>query len=141
MMVTDLQLLVDDTEEYERPIARLIATTVAYEADTGLKAAKLANDIKFICQAEDIKVKSRSNGSTEGIEEVLSNIWYLVIDIARLTPPNHPRQNCLVEAVEILRQTEGTAPSMVSNVKQGGGWEMESRLMTTPGSKRVVRST
>lgn len=92
-----------DHDEFERPMYNLLRATLQYPADTELVAAKLAEDIKFICQAEDQK---------DGVKGSIFFIWTIVIDIARCVPPDHPWQDCLVRAIDNLRQREGAVPGM-----------------------------
>lgn len=115
-MSIDLQYILDTASVAERAILTVFKATLDYEADTSLAAAKLAEDVKFVCRAEDAKVASRTEGSKVGLEGSLFTVWWLLLDIARCTPSGHPWQDRLVQAVEILRQTEGVAPGAVSEI-------------------------
>ncbi|KAI1116736.1 hypothetical protein F5Y14DRAFT_406422 [Nemania sp. NC0429] len=90
-------------DAFERPMYNLLRATLQYPADTESLAAKLAEDIVFICQAEAQK---------EGVKGFLFFIWTIIIDIARCVPPDHPWQDCLVRAIHHLRQREGIVPGM-----------------------------
>lgn len=116
-MEVDLQNLVGTAGDFQSPMLSLLRATLEYEADTSLVGAKLAEDIKFICKAEALKVASRTEGSKKGTEGALFYVWWLVIDIARCIPPDHPWQDRLVQAVEHLRHEEGVAPNSVSGLQ------------------------
>ncbi|KAI1497566.1 hypothetical protein F5X99DRAFT_396471 [Biscogniauxia marginata] len=102
-MEVDLQGLDNlDFPDFMRAIFNILRATLQYPADnTKLTAAKLAEDIKFVCQAED-----RSGG----IGGVILFTWMVVIEISQYVPPNHPWQDCLVQAVENLHQQEDAVP-------------------------------
>ncbi|KAI0006249.1 hypothetical protein F4779DRAFT_597146 [Xylariaceae sp. FL0662B] len=88
--------------DYLRVIFNLLKATLQYPtANPRLTAAKLADDINFICQAED---------RPGGIPNVILWVWSEVIDLATCIPPDHPWQDALVQAVENLRQREGAVP-------------------------------
>lgn len=87
-----------------RAILNLLKATIQYPADTNVKAAKLADEIKFICQA--------AYGRGDSVGGVLLYVWWMIIEISQCIPPDHPWQDCLVEAIWCLRQQEGTVPSM-----------------------------
>lgn len=116
-MKIDLEGLVDQVNDYERPAARIFKATLEYEADAALIASKLAEDIQFVCRAEDLHTASQVGEGPDPAEKnsgFLHWVWMLVVDIARMAPPDHPLQDALVLALDILRQKEGIAPGTVS---------------------------
>ncbi|KAI3327721.1 hypothetical protein HD806DRAFT_332679 [Xylariaceae sp. AK1471] len=103
-MDVSLQFVEDfNMKDSDRAIFNILKATLQYTADTKVKSAKLAEDIKFICQAED---------RTDGISDVILYVWSLVIEISQCIPPDHPWQDCLLQAIYNLRQQEGTVPGM-----------------------------
>lgn len=116
-MKIHLKRLVDQANDYERPAAKIFKATLEYEADTALIAAKLADDIQFVCRAEDRHTASQVGEEADPAEKnsgFLHWVWMLVVDIARMAPPDHPLQDALVLALNILRQKEEIAPGAVS---------------------------
>lgn len=57
-------------------------------------SAKVADAINAIC------------GSAQG-DEILPDIWSVIIDIARCIPPGHPYQDSLVRSLDELRGQDG----------------------------------
>lgn len=107
----NLQTLVDNADDFELPIITTLRKTLETEPDASL-AAKLADDIKSLSQSE-----VSEDGSTEGIEGSLFYIWMSIIDIARCTPADHPWQDRLAQALDILRQTDDSDAKEVSAIR------------------------
>lgn len=80
---------------YERAILNVLKATLQYPATPRLKAEKLADDISFFCQEEDTGI-------------ILWSVWFVVIEIAGCIPPDHPWQQCLLQALDILRHRNDT---------------------------------
>ena len=112
-MEPTLDALLDGLEGWDLSVVKILTSTLAYEADTESLASKLADDIKFTCQVESTKSLSPSNGSSQAVDGALTYVWAHMFDIARITPADHSRQDCLAKALELLRKTEGTAPGMI----------------------------
>ncbi|KAI0390910.1 hypothetical protein F5Y17DRAFT_461341 [Xylariaceae sp. FL0594] len=95
-------------------IFNLLAATLEYDAGTDLKSAKLAEDINFVAAGTD--------------NNALWYAWSLVIQMSRHIPPDHPFQDCLVQAVGLLRQAEGEVPGWFESAwKELPGLGMELR--------------
>ncbi|KAI8628014.1 hypothetical protein F5Y19DRAFT_486337 [Xylariaceae sp. FL1651] len=88
-------------EDPDPAMFKVLKATLQYPGLTKVKAAKLANDINFICEAED---------RSDGFKGPTIYLWTLVIGIASCIPPDHSWQDCLVQAVGILRQREDIVP-------------------------------
>ncbi|KAI1085365.1 hypothetical protein F5B20DRAFT_518050 [Whalleya microplaca] len=103
-MEVNLQSVEDqDLLDTERAIFNLLKASLQYPADAKLIAAKVTDDINFICRAED-----RSGGDAN----IMWYVWSVIIEIARCVPSDHPWQDCLAQAVDGLRRQEGAVPSM-----------------------------
>lgn len=140
-MESSLDVLVERLEGFDLSSMKILKATLEYEADTDLLASKLADDIKFICQAEDAKFRSTSEDSDQQvINGALRFIWAHIFDIARVTPPDHQRQDCLVKTLESLRQEKGTVPGEVC-LQSAASRYLIWKLMNAIGSRQVGRAT
>ncbi len=101
-MDVDLQSIEKiDLRYSERAIFNILKATLQYPATPQAKCAKLADDIEFCC------------GSREGgvnVNEILWELWSLVIDIACCIPPGHSWQDILLQSFDILRRRDGAIP-------------------------------
>ncbi|KAL8912921.1 MAG: hypothetical protein Q9172_007401 [Xanthocarpia lactea] len=85
----------------ERAIFNVLQATLLYPASPQAKCARLADDIEFCC------------GSREGgvnVNEILWQLWSLLIDIACCIPPGHSWQDILLQSLDILRRRDGAIP-------------------------------
>ncbi|KAI0481335.1 hypothetical protein GGR56DRAFT_629840 [Xylariaceae sp. FL0804] len=112
-MNVNLQVLEAGFPDYQLPLFGLLRATLEYPAATELKAAKLAEDVKFICQAGE---QPEDGSKTNGRSGKLWDVWEVLFAMARLTPPNHPWQDCMVLALDRLRRQEGRATGMGDQV-------------------------
>ncbi|KAK7741776.1 hypothetical protein SLS53_004840 [Cytospora paraplurivora] len=96
---TEANLLqsVESRELYlnQRAMFNVLKATLEYPTNSQAKAAKLADDLKFFCSAVE-----------EGPDNILWQLWPLVIDIVSCIPPYHPWQDSLVLSMGILRQQD-----------------------------------
>ncbi|KAJ8125599.1 hypothetical protein O1611_g8039 [Lasiodiplodia mahajangana] len=103
-MDVSLQYVEDnDLIPEDQAMFKILKATLEYTAATEIKSAKLAQDINFIVAAEN------RDGGTPG---VLDYIWDLILNISQCIPPDHPWQDCLLQAIGHLRQQDGTVPAM-----------------------------
>lgn len=100
-MEISLQSVDIDLMDSERAVFKVLKATLEYPTDVRVKAQKLADDINFFC-------KSRIGNIDEG--EILWQLWGLLLDITCCIPPGHPWQECLVQALDSLRQRDGAIP-------------------------------
>lgn len=115
-MEAALQYIQDTCPESGQAIIKILRGTIEYDADLSLVADKLADDIVFICRAEDAKFSARSEGNDAGIQRALSYVWEVLILFSLHIPSDHEWQDRIVKAVQNLRRREGTAPGMVSGL-------------------------
>lgn len=109
-MEANLQAIVDNVSDESRPAVNLLKATIEYKAESDLAAQKLADDVVFLCRAEDINLKPVQKGSSG----YLTSVWHILIMFSRCIPTDHPWQDKMVKAIENLRLRDGVAPSMVS---------------------------
>lgn len=101
-MDVDLQSIEKiDLRYSERAIFNVLKATLQYPATPQAKCSKLADDIEFCCG-------SREEGVN--VNEILWELWSLVIDIASCVPPGHSWQDILLQSVDILRRRDGAIP-------------------------------
>ncbi|KAI1816410.1 hypothetical protein GGS20DRAFT_583516 [Poronia punctata] len=91
---------VADLLDDERPMYEILMATLRYEADTDLKAAKLADDIKFF-----FRVENRKNGGCD-----LMELWSLVLEMAQHIPSDHPWQDSLAQGLHLVRHEKSVLP-------------------------------
>jgi hypothetical protein len=108
-MAISLRFIEDNLDDYDQPIFQIFKATLQYPADVQLKSTKLAEDFKFVCEAHNPAYPEHGSGND------MFYSWLLLIQISQAIPPDHPWQDCLVRAIDILRQLEGTVPGAVSN--------------------------
>jgi hypothetical protein len=83
----------------ERAIFNVLKATLQYPARPATKAAKLVDDIRFFCKsAED------DGGGYD--DEILWDVWSVVIDLVCYMPPDHPWQDSVVQALSSLHQRD-----------------------------------
>ncbi|KAI0890660.1 uncharacterized protein GGS22DRAFT_184007 [Annulohypoxylon maeteangense] len=99
----------EETEifDFGRPIYNALKSTLQHPAEPKVIGAKLAKDITSICEA-----------GIENVADVIPYVWTVIIQMSRHVSPDHPWQDCLVQAVDNLRQQEGAVPGM-----KGGLWK------------------
>ena len=86
-------------QDSERAIFNVLKATLQFPAKQQAKSAKLAEDFIFFC---------RSQEGSPSIDEILWEVWAVVIDIAQCIPPEHPWQSSLVQSLESLRERDDT---------------------------------
>lgn len=84
----------------QKNIFALMTTCLPGPEEQSSKSVKLADEIR------------RLGASSEDVSLFLWDLWMIVVDIAFLTPADHPWQDVLVGAVENLRQTGGCAANL-----------------------------
>lgn len=82
----------------QRRIFDVISANLHKQNEASAKAAALADDIRRLGAVQ----KSRSD-----VSEFLDALWVNLVEIACYTPPGHPWQDTLVQAVQNLQQTGG----------------------------------
>lgn len=99
-----------------RPILKVLEATLRYPSTSKAKSAKLANDIVFF------GVSAEESFPADG--DIFWSIWWVVIDIARCVPEDHPWQDILVQALDTLRQREGFVHPQATHdeVRDLEGW-------------------
>ncbi|XDG07215.1 hypothetical protein ABKA04_006830 [Annulohypoxylon sp. FPYF3050] len=85
--------------DYQLDTYRLIKVNLQYPAEPKYIAAKLVEDIVFLCTTP------RLNG--ENACDIFF-VWDVIIQMSRYIPPDHPWQDSLVQAVDNLRHREGS---------------------------------
>ena len=122
-MDVDLQCFEAGLHDYERPSFDVLKATLQYPAPPDAKAAKLADDIRFICRSHD-------DGRVVGPD--LMDVWFTVIDVASCVPPDHPWQISLARAVDTLR---GLGDTVVEGYKVKERPPLAPNLITDRGER------
>ncbi|KAF2965658.1 hypothetical protein GQX73_g7920 [Xylaria multiplex] len=109
-MAVSLQFVKDGKlSALDRYNLKVLSATLRYPTNAGIKSTKLAEDIKFIVNA---------NNAKEGTSDILLYVWSLILEISKCIPPDHPWQDSLLQAIGYLGRQDGTVPGMVA-----GRWE------------------
>lgn len=94
-----------DFSHSERAIFNILKATLQYPANPQAKGAKLANDITFFFKSPE---------EDDCIENILWEVWAVIIDIACCIPSGHLWQESLVQSLNSLRQRDGFIRGKVS---------------------------
>ncbi len=81
----------------ERIAFNVLKATFQYPTTTKVKAAKLAEDIKFLIQPY-------VEGEHFSSQDSLISLWNLILRIVWCLPPGHPWQDSLVQSLRGLGQ-------------------------------------
>ncbi|KAI0378644.1 hypothetical protein F5Y04DRAFT_142704 [Hypomontagnella monticulosa] len=81
--------------EPERAIANVLKATLQYPVNTEAKASKLADDIEFFCKCLQSDIH---------FDEMLWEVWRVVLELVSYVPPDHQWQESLVQSLVDLRQ-------------------------------------
>lgn len=117
----------------------LLRATLRFPAPTQLKGEKLAQDMVFMAEGT---VASAGEAPNTDLANVEWDIYNIILDIVRLSPPRHPWHDALIEALKVLAQREGPMVSNLHPVSFSSAairFHAESHLLTCPTSKLGCR--
>lgn len=100
-------------DDLGRAIFQVLGDNLRSSVDSPTKASKIADDIGDLCY---------SLGSTEKASRVLWEFFLVLTAIVEDIPSDHPWQDVLVNAVDLLRRRPGVVGGSRAD-KEAGKWE------------------